>query len=112
VANSPATRSGLLVGDLIFAVDRMPVNSASGLSSLVKHSSPGTRLQFDLLRQGQLLTASVVVGRKSLDLASSFRADQAPSGQGRLVDSLRQALDQMRQQMNRLENRLNTLDQD
>jgi C-terminal processing protease CtpA/Prc len=112
VTNSPATRAGLLVGDLIFAVDRMPVNSASGLSSLVKHSSPGTRLQFDLLRKGQLLTASLVVGRKSLDLGPNFRAEQASSDPGHLVDSLRQALEVMRQQMNRLENRINSLDQD
>jgi S1-C subfamily serine protease len=112
VSSSPAARAGLAVGDLIYAVDHMPVNSAAGLASLVKHSTPGTRLQFDLLRQGQTLTLPLVVGRKSLQLESPLGTDMTGSDQTRLVDSLRQALDLMRNQINRLENRLNTIDQD
>jgi len=112
VMSSPASRAGLAVGDLVFAVDRMPVNSASGLASLVKHSLPGTHLKFDLLRQGQIMSLPIVVGRKSLQLESSLGADQSGVESGRLVDSLRQALESMHQQLNRLENRLNTLGQD
>ncbi len=112
VMSSPASRAGLMIGDLVYAVDRMPVNSASGLASLVKHSLPGTRLQFDFIRQGQILSVPLVVGRKSIQLESTMGADQSGYGQAQLVDSLRQALDQMRQQINRLENRLNSLGQD
>ena len=112
VTASPASRAGLLVGDLVFAVDHMPVNSASGLASLVKHSTPGTQLQVDLLRQGQMMTLPLVVGSKSLQMESSLGADQSGPEQARLVDSLRQALELMRYQLNRLENRINTLDQD
>jgi S1-C subfamily serine protease len=107
---SPAARAGLVVGDLIYAVDRMPVNSAAGLASLVRQSLPGTQVQLELLRQNRYLNVPLVIGRKSLNLDPGTSAARSSTDQSRLVDSLRQALEAMRNQLNRLENRLDALD--
>jgi len=110
VPASPASRAGLNIGDLIFAVNSMAVNSAAGLASLVRQSLPGTRLQLDVLRKDQFVTLPLIVGRKSLNLASdAFNVRSAPA-QRRLVDSLRDALELMRSQLNYLESRLDGLD--
>jgi|GEM_PF-508854 len=107
---SPAARAGLVVGDLIYAVDRMPVNSAAGLASLVRQSLPGTQLQLELLRHNRFLSLPLVIGRKSLSLDPGSANDGSAADQARLVDSLRQALELMRDQLIRLENRLDALD--
>lgn len=111
VSSSPADRAGLEIGDLVYAVDHMPVNSAAGLANLVRQSTPGTRLQVDLIRQNQHLGLPLVVGRKSLTLAPESK-DVTDSGQNRVVDSLRQALQTLRNQLNGLESRLNNLGRD
>lgn len=109
---SPASRAGLSVGDLIFAVDHMPVNSASGLASLVRQSLPGANLQLDLIRQNQVLSLPLIVGRKSLSLGSPSAG--RPEGQEpmHLADSLRQTIEIMRKQLDDLGSRVNSLDQD
>jgi S1-C subfamily serine protease len=109
---SPASRAGLAVGDLIFAVDHMPVNSASGLASLVRQSLPGTSLQLDLIRQNQVLSLPLIVGRKSLSLGSPHAGRPEDQEQMRLADSLRQMIMIMRNQLDDLGSRINSLDQD
>ena len=110
VPASPASRAGLNIGDLIVAVNSMAVNSAAGLASLVRQSLPGTRLQLDILRQDQFVTLPLIVGRKSLNLASDAVDVRSTPAQRRLVDSLREALELMRSQLNYLESRLDGLD--
>jgi len=105
---SPASRAGLLAGDLIYAVNGMEVNSAAGLARLVKQSVPGTTLRVDLLRRDQQHSVSLIVGRKSLSLED----DEIPRNQenrDRLADSIRQMLIQMKNQIRLLENRLDEL---
>ncbi|MCX6833956.1 MAG: S1C family serine protease [candidate division Zixibacteria bacterium] len=109
---SPASRAGLLVGDLIFAVDHMPINSASGLASLVRQSPPGTSLQLDFIRQNQVYSLPLVVGRKSLSLGSQPAGGQGDNDQMHLADSLRQMIKIMRDQLDNLDSRVNSLDQD
>jgi S1-C subfamily serine protease len=110
VPSSPAALAGLMVGDLIFAVDRMPVNSAIGLANLVRQSSPGATLELDVLRRDRYLSIPLAVGRKSLDLSPTVQPSSVTSDQSRLVDSLKQALEVMREQIRALEHRLETLD--
>ncbi|MEW5795396.1 MAG: S1C family serine protease [Candidatus Zixiibacteriota bacterium] len=109
--SSPAARAGLMVGDLIYAVDYMPVNSASGLAHLVRQSQPGTRLQIDILRRTQFLSLPLIVGRKSITLGT-VSPTVPGSDQSRLVDSLRHELETMRGQLNRLEKRLDAIKRD
>jgi serine protease Do len=112
ISASPASRAGLMVGDLIFAVDRMPINSASGLASLVRQSAPGTNLLLDFIRQNQVYSLPLVVGRKSLNLGSQSAGSQGDNDQTRLADSLRQMIRIMRDQLDKLDSRVNSLDQD
>jgi serine protease Do len=109
---SPASRAGLAVGDLIFAVDHMPINSASGLASLVRQSPPGTSLQLDFIRQNQVYSLPLIVGRKSLSLGLQSAGGQGDHDQMRLADSLRQMIRIMRNQLDNLDSRVNSLDQD
>ncbi len=110
VPGSPAALAGLMTGDLIFAVDQMPVNSATGLASLVRQSTPGTRLDLDVIRSDRYLSIPLGVGRKNIDLSHTAKQASRSLGQSHLVDSLRQALDLMQKQMHLLENRLESLD--
>ena len=109
VPASPASRAGLNIGDLIFAVNSMAVNSAAGLASFVKQSVPGTALQLDILRRDQLREISLIVGRKSLNLGGGERP-QGRAARDRLADSIRQTLVQMKNQIRLLENRLDELE--
>ena len=106
---SPASRAGLMTGDLIYAVDGMEINSAAGLASLVKQSVPGTALQLDLLRRDQLRSVPLIVGRKSLSLGGGERP-QDRAGRNRLADSIRQTLVLMKNQIKQLEDRLGELE--
>ncbi len=110
VPASPAHRAGLSVGDLIYAVDDMPVNSAAGLASLVRQSPPGTRLELDLLRRNRHLSIPLVIGRKSLDLSEGTDSRPAITPPEQSVDSLRQSLELLRSQLYHLERRLDALD--
>jgi S1-C subfamily serine protease len=101
--SSPAERAGLHVGDLIYAVNSMPINSAAGLASLVKQCQPGTKMSLDLIRREQSLTVPLVVGTKTLTV-------MAASSPNRLADSLRGALKQLSGKIRQIESRLNGLD--
>lgn len=109
VPYSPAQRAGLLAGDLIFAVNSMPVNSAAGLSGLVKQSLPGVHLDIELLRRQNYQTVELTVGRKSLtlDTAAGDRDDEPDAPE---VDSLRRAVRDLKTQLQQLEHRLDNLD--
>jgi len=108
VPASPASRAGLLAGDLIYAVNGMEVNSATGLASLVKQSVPGTALRMDILRQDQQSSISLIVGRKSLNLeGDGMPRDQ--KARDHLADSIRQMLVKMKNHIRLLENRLDEL---
>jgi len=109
VPASPAQRAGLMAGDLIFAVNSMPVNSAAGLSGLVKQSLPGVHLEVELLRRQTYQTVELTVGRKSLALAT-YDVDQNDEPDVREIDSLRQAVHNLKGQLQQLEQRLDNLD--
>ncbi|MEX2606703.1 MAG: trypsin-like peptidase domain-containing protein [Kiritimatiellia bacterium] len=48
--NSPAEEGGLKAGDLLLTVNRRPIRSGGDLSSLIRLSEPGNRLELELLR--------------------------------------------------------------
>lgn len=109
VASSPAQRAGLMVGDLIYAIDGMPINSASGLANLVRQSAPGTRFDLNILRQTQYLSIPLVIGRKSINLGATT-TPATVTDRDRLVDSLKQALQEMQHQINSLQERIQSID--
>ena len=67
VAQSPAARAGLAVGDLLYSVDRSEISSAMDLARMVRESTPGTILQFEVLRQNDPFVVPVTVGSAHFD---------------------------------------------
>lgn len=110
VASSPAQRAGIAVGDLVYAIDGMPINSAAGLANLVRQSTPGTRFALDVLRGSQYKSILLVIGRKSLTLEPGDRKTAPSSERDRLVDSLKRELRQMQLQIEGLEQRIESID--
>ncbi|NOY89274.1 MAG: serine protease, partial [FCB group bacterium] len=66
VANSPAEQAGLQKGDLLFSVNGKRINSAINLVHSVQQSTPGTIMNFDVLRQNSVYHINVKVGEKFL----------------------------------------------
>ena len=51
--DGPASKAGLIEGDVILAVNGQPVNDARTLAFNVAQSAPGTRLEIEILRANQ-----------------------------------------------------------
>lgn len=60
--NSPAARSGLRAGDIITAIDRQEIFTASEVQKAVEKTQVGQQLSLQLIRQGNPLDLSVEVG--------------------------------------------------
>ena len=56
---SPAEQSGVQVGDLITAVDGVPVPSTESLVALVRAGRVGEPIELTLIRGGQTQTVTV-----------------------------------------------------
>jgi serine protease Do len=63
-AGSPADKSGLKQGDLILKCDGKPVRDAVALQSFLVDSKPGTKVNFEVLRDNNLVTVSLKIGTK------------------------------------------------
>jgi S1-C subfamily serine protease len=61
-ADSPAERSGLFMGDTIVALDGQPVRHLDDLLTLLSGDRVGKAVQTRIVRGGQVLEVSVVVG--------------------------------------------------
>ncbi len=66
VPNSPAAQAGIQVGDLITQFDGKPIRSAGDLTRALYFARPNQSVQLTLMREGQILTVSVVLGKQSL----------------------------------------------
>lgn len=62
VPNSPADQSGLQQGDLIINVDGSPILGMSELAARIRLSSPGTEILLGVLRNGDEISITVVLG--------------------------------------------------
>ena len=65
MANSPASAAGLREGDVIVAVNGHPVIDANELKLQVSSLSPGTKLNLDVLRDGETKEFSAISGERS-----------------------------------------------
>ena len=78
VDDSPASRAGLQVGDIITHFDGKPMTSSRSISRVVRAMDTAGTKDIDLYRNGELYTLSATVEvreRESLDL-SAFMADR------------------------------------
>ena len=61
LAQSPAQRVGLRVGDRIVAINREPVDDARALSFAIAQTPPGNTVELELIRAGQRFVTSIQV---------------------------------------------------
>ena len=66
-SNSPAERSGLLVGDVILSLDGIAVNHFNHLQTLIYSRDPGETINLQIMRKNQLHQVAVVLGEREDD---------------------------------------------
>lgn len=64
---SPANDAGILVGDIVLAVDGEPVNGQAGLVAAIRDRSPSDSLTIDLVRDGERLSVTAVLAARPQD---------------------------------------------
>jgi S1-C subfamily serine protease len=62
--DAPAARAGVLVGDVVFAIDGQPVESPEQVVDLLAGGAVGRTLTLDLVRGGTQTRAEVTVGER------------------------------------------------
>ena len=62
VADGPAAGSGILVGDVITAVDALGVRSMTDLAARIRSYTPGDDVVLDVLRDGNPINVTVTLG--------------------------------------------------
>jgi hypothetical protein len=78
----PAERAGVRIGDVITAVNGYPVQNATAMTDAVHNLAPGQTARLSILRGGQRMTISVIIGGAGGNAApaSAPTAAAAPSG--------------------------------
>ena len=64
VDGAPAARAGLLVGDLIIAIDGRPVRQMSDLAAAIQGTPPLSNLTFDVVRGDETRKIRITSGRR------------------------------------------------
>ena len=65
--NEPAARAGLKPGDIIAKVDGRRIETPAGLSRSVAGLNPGTKVELDIIRNGERQTITVDLGERKED---------------------------------------------
>ncbi|MGH7629905.1 MAG: S1C family serine protease [Gemmatimonadales bacterium] len=63
--DGPAERAGLMLGDIVVALDGAPVSDPTDVLAALGPERVGCPLEARVLRAGQLLTTSITVGRRT-----------------------------------------------
>jgi S1-C subfamily serine protease len=63
--NSPAEKGGLLVGDVLVAIDGRTVDDADDLLGMLSGDRVGKSVPILVLRGGQTTTLNAVIGQRS-----------------------------------------------
>jgi serine protease Do len=58
----PAAKGGLKDGDVIIRIDKANVTSADEVINTIGLKSPGTKVDFEIVRNGKLMTVPIVIG--------------------------------------------------
>ncbi len=72
VADSPAAKAGLQVGDVITAIGGTQIDQTHSLSDLVQTKKPGDSVALSVTRGGQSLTINVTLGASAQNSATAY----------------------------------------
>lgn len=86
-ANGPAAKAGLQPGDVILAVNGVPVTDSTALPSQIANLKPGTKAELQIWRDKSKRTVSATLG--SLADSKLASSDGGPVEQGRLGVAVR-----------------------
>lgn len=87
LADSPADEAGIMLGDVITAVDDTPVEVPQQIFDLLRPVVPGTSVEFTLDRSGEVQTVTLTL--PELQLLNATEAPRAGSPEDTLADRLR-----------------------
>ena len=93
VDDAPADKAGLKQGDVIVGFHGNQVDDSSALPGLVAVVSPGTTVEVEVIRNGELLTIPVTLGELEEDDAARI-ASLEPSGVEELLGLQVEAIDE------------------
>jgi serine protease Do len=62
-ADSPAAKAGIAAGDVITAINGVPVKDARDLARKIGMTAPGTSIKLSLLHKGELKTMDLALGK-------------------------------------------------
>ncbi|MEW6413283.1 MAG: trypsin-like peptidase domain-containing protein [Candidatus Zixiibacteriota bacterium] len=79
-ADSPADRAGMRTGDIVLTIDGQPVNNNSQLSVLIAQVKSGQPIPIEVVREGEHLTLTTIVGDRDTFLASLDETPRNPEG--------------------------------
>jgi len=71
IKDSPASRAGIRVGDIIKSYGKTPIQNVTQLKRLVSRSPVGSKVKMKISRHGREMTLSVTVGKREETLPSS-----------------------------------------
>jgi serine protease Do len=78
--NTPAAKAGLKNGDVVTAVNGQPIEDANKLTFSVGAVSPGTKLELEVLREGEKEKITVTTAERPDNLARAGRGGSDPEG--------------------------------
>jgi len=81
--DSPARHAGLQPGDVVVKFNGRPVGDSGELAAMVGESTPGAKVQFEVLRMGERRTLTATLGTAEDNSKQQAAADEA-AGKGRL----------------------------
>lgn len=104
--DSPASKAGLVAGDVILKFDGKDVTSMRGLPKMVAQAAVGQAVDIELLRKGQKQNTQVTVGRlednddNASDLKTDTGKDDDPKGSAIIGLQLSPLNDDLRKKYN------------
>lgn len=108
VPNSPAHKAGLKTGDILYMANSKQIYSALELADYIKESAPGTKVEFDLIRQNQPYKITTSLGMYvplSNNYSFSFYYNKS-DGKSTVNDSLAQELKNLKEKLQKIESML------
>lgn len=87
-ASGPAATAGIESGDVVLSIDGEAVGGSADLGRLVQTNDPGTALDFEVLRDGELVTVPVTLGANTDDESVLFGKPYVGVSSGAYYDTI------------------------